>query len=100
MAIVDGADDKKTLRHLGFDNPVFTRSEHSYLELVDKIAKKYQTVAVLTDFDEEGKLANGKLTRLLLERNIRVCESCRETLGTLLNEENIATIEGIYQLLI
>ncbi len=92
--------DKKTLRHLGFDNPVFTRSEHPYLELADKIAKRYITVAVLTDFDEEGKLANERLTTLLLERNIKVCGSCRETLETLLKGEGIATIEGIYQSLI
>lgn len=100
VSIVDGADDKKTLRHLGFNKAVFTRSEHSYLELADKISKKYKTVAVLTDFDSEGMLANERLTQLLLERKIKVCMSCRETLGTLLKEESIATIEGIYQLLI
>jgi len=100
VAIVDGADDKKTLKHLGFDGPVFTRSEHTYLELVDKIAKRYKTVAVLTDFDEEGKFADERLAKLLLEKKLKVCRSCRETLGALLKEESIATIEGIYQLLI
>lgn len=100
IAIVDGADDKKTLKHLGFDNPVFTRSEHSYLVLANKIAKRYKIVAVLTDFDEEGKLANDRLTKLLLERNVQVCTSCRETLETVLKVANLTTVEGIYQLLI
>jgi len=80
VAIVDGAHDRKTLRHLGFHNPVFTRSEHSYLELSNKIAKKYRTVVVLTDFDDEGKQANKMISRLLEERNVEVCKSCRETL--------------------
>ncbi len=98
-AVVDGVHDRKTLKHLGFDAPVFTRSELSYIELADIIAKKFSTVAILTDFDEEGKRANETLNRLFEERQIKVCHTCRENLETLLKQEKITTIEGIYGLI-
>lgn len=98
--IVDGADDRRALRHLGLRNPVFTRSQRPYPALAEAIAKRYRSVAVLTDFDLEGELANQKLTRLLQAKGLRICGTCRETLKTLLAEERITTIEGIYQLLI
>jgi 5S rRNA maturation endonuclease (ribonuclease M5) len=99
-AVVDGAHDRKTLKHLGFDAPVFTRSELSYVDLADLIAKKFSTVAILTDFDEEGKRANETLNRLFEQRQIKVCHSCRENLEALLKQEKITTIEGIYSLIV
>jgi hypothetical protein len=54
----------------------------------------------LTDFDDEGKVADEKISKLLKERNVQVCLSCRKTLEALLKDEKITTIEGIYGLLI
>ncbi len=99
-AIVDGVHDKKTLKRLGFDAPMFTRSELQYVELADLIAKRFSTVAILTDFDEEGKRANETLNRLFEQRHIKVCHVCRESLETILKEEKIITIEGIYSLIV
>jgi len=100
VAIVDGVHDRETLRRIGFVKPVFTRSKYPYLQLADRIARKYSSVVILTDFDAEGKLANEILDKLLDERGVRVCKSCRETVEILLKEEKITTIEGIYRLLI
>jgi 5S rRNA maturation endonuclease (ribonuclease M5) len=97
---VDGVHDRETLRHLGFVNPIFTRSRYTYIELADRIARRYSRVAVLTDFDNEGKVADEKLSKLLKERKVKVCKSCRKTLEALLKDEKITSIEGIYGLLI
>jgi len=71
----------------------------SYAELADVIARKFSIVAILRDFDEEGKLAHETISRLLEEKQIEMCHDCREKLETLLKEEEIATIEGIYRLI-
>jgi len=98
-AVVDGVHDQKTLKHMGFEAPVFTRSELPYIDLADLIAKKFKTVVILTDFDEEGENANRTLSRLLEQKQIKVCRSCRENLEVLLKQEKISTIEGIYGLI-
>lgn len=99
-AVVDGVHDRITLRHLGFDKPIYTHSKYSYVELADRIAKKHQTVIVLTDFDAEGTLANELITVRLEERKVRVCKTCRDTIAKSLKELDITTVEGIYQLII
>jgi 5S rRNA maturation endonuclease (ribonuclease M5) len=99
-AVVDGVHDRETLRRLGFSKPVFTRSKYSYSELVDRLAKKFSTVIILTDFDAEGELANVLIGRLLEERNVRVLKACRNTVGVSLKEVNTTTVEGIYKLII
>jgi 5S rRNA maturation endonuclease (ribonuclease M5) len=99
-AIVDGVHDRMTLRHLGFSKPVYTRSKYSYRELADRLAKKYSTVIVLTDFDAEGTLANELISRLLEKRNVRVCRACRDAVAAALKKVNVSTIEGIYRLIV
>lgn len=98
--IVDGVHDRITLRHLGFNKPVYTRSKYAYRELADRVAKKFSTALVLTDFDSEGTLANELISKLLEERNVKVCKACREAIAVALREVNITTVEGIYKLMI
>lgn len=98
--VVDGVHDRATLRRIGFIKPVYTRSKYTYTELADRVAKKFQSVAVLTDFDAEGVLANQLITALLEERAVRVCKECRDSIAAALKDVDIATIEGIYRLII
>jgi len=98
--VVDGVHDRETLRRLGFSKPIYTRSKYSYSELADRVAKKFSTVIVLTDFDSEGELANLLISKLLEERNVRVCKACRDAIGASLKEVNLTTVEGIYRLII
>jgi 5S rRNA maturation endonuclease (ribonuclease M5) len=98
--VVDGVHDRETLRRIGFMKPAYTRSKYTYTELADRVAKKFEAVAVLTDFDAEGDLANQLITALLEERAVKVCKVCRDSIGAALKEVDIATIEGIYRLII
>jgi 5S rRNA maturation endonuclease (ribonuclease M5) len=96
--IVEGPHDKKTIVKLGFKGPVFTRSKYSYDDLTDRIAKKFSVLAILTDFDEEGRTAYRALSNLLEKKEVTVNRYYRDKLEALLKEANITTIEGIYRL--
>jgi 5S rRNA maturation endonuclease (ribonuclease M5) len=99
-AVVDGVHDRETLRRLGFSKPVYTRSKYGFSELADRLAKKFSTVIVLTDFIAEGELTNVLISRFLEERNVTVLKACRNAVGTSLKEVDLTTVEGIYRLII
>lgn len=96
--LVEGAQDEKTLRHLGFKKPIFRCSKRSHNDLVDFIADKFSTIVILTDFDEEGTFLNKRLLTFLEEKGVQVDRFFRKRIFKLLRIVNIFTIEGIYNL--
>lgn len=61
--IVEGKRDRRALRELGVTGPVKLGTQKSLLELSEEIAREYDKVIVLTDWDENGD----KLARLIAE---------------------------------
>ncbi|MCL7413458.1 MAG: toprim domain-containing protein [ANME-2 cluster archaeon] len=61
--IVEGKRDRRALRELGITGPVKLGTQKSLLELCEEVAREYDTVIVLTDWDENGE----KLARLMAE---------------------------------
>ena len=94
--IVEGPHDKKTLKLLGYEGPIITRSgKHSHVELVEFVAKKFSRMVILTDFDEAGKDLNRRLTKLLEVKRVKVEHVYRRKFQRLLKEARIFTIEAI-----
>ena len=60
--------------------------------------KKFLTITILTDFDEEGNTINKMLTPILEKRGVKVDFFYRKRFCELLEETGIQTIEGVYQL--
>ncbi len=96
--IIEGPHDRKTLKRLGFKKPILLCSKLSHSELVDLITDKFPSVAMLTDFDEEGAQLNRKLSRLLERRGVKVDRFYRRRFQKLFREARILTIEAIYSL--
>lgn len=72
--IVEGPRDVEALRRLGFEGRIETCSRVGVpdCDLVDILAQENGNVLILTDFDEEGRLLNRKLAKLLEIRGVKV----------------------------
>lgn len=77
--IVEGKKDKRVLEKIGFKNiiPISGKPNIKMLKLLKK--KKYNKVAILTDFDKEGKKRCKELTRLFQKNGIKIDSFVRRT---------------------
>ena len=58
VIIVEGKKDKKALRALGITGTIMLGTKKSIIEFCEEVARDYNNVVVLTDWDENGnKLA-------------------------------------------
>lgn len=97
-AIVEGSHDEKTLRMSGFSKPIVrcSQTKLSHPELVDHVASRFSSVAILTDFDEKGEEINTKLVAHLERLGVVVGKSYRRRLREIFRGLNIRTLESIY----
>lgn len=98
--IVEGQRDSEALRTMGLTKPIYRSStpERSHSDLVEELAENHSRVVILTDFDEEGRDLNRRLSYLLEHRGLRVEKSYRRSVGRLLRELKITTIESLRKL--
>jgi len=77
--IVEGKKDKVALERFGFKNiiPISGKSNGKILQLLKN--KKQRKVAILTDFDKEGRKKCAELTRLLQKNGIKIDSFVRIT---------------------
>jgi 5S rRNA maturation endonuclease (ribonuclease M5) len=61
--IVEGKRDRRALRELGITGPIKLGTQKALLELCEEVAREYNKVIVLTDWDGKGD----KLARLMAE---------------------------------
>lgn len=92
--IVEGFEDRRMMRKLGFSGKVFMSAERSVEDLVEDVSRGAETVAVLTDFDEHGKEESRKLTREL-DREIDVVKSARKEFGAQLTSTGRRAVEDV-----
>ena len=97
-AIVEGPNDAKTLKLLGYKKPILLCSKRPYIELVELIAREHSNVVILTDFDEQGIVIHKRLSKLFEEWGVKVDRFYRKRFRTLLKGARISTIEGIYSI--
>lgn len=95
--IVEGSRDREALRRLGFDGVIEMHSMKGFSEeeLVGEIQSKYKSVLLLTDFDEEGRQLNKKLTRVLERSGVRVDLGLRRMIGRIMATLGVYSIEDL-----
>jgi len=93
--IVEGKNDKHALLNFGFEN-VYDISGHSLHKFTDFIKSlNPESVAILTDFDEEGESKNSHLTRLLESSGLKVEKSLRNEFKNLFKVHKIEEIRSL-----
>ncbi len=80
-AVVEGLDDKRVLRKLGFDGKIFLSAEKTLEDLAEDLERGSLRTVILTDFDQHGKDENKKINQVLQERDIDVINSSRKQFG-------------------
>ncbi|MBI2449843.1 toprim domain-containing protein [Candidatus Pacearchaeota archaeon] len=94
LVIVEGKNDEKALREIGFQEIFIInetgRSLNEGIEIIEQISHK-RKVCILTDFDKRGKMLFLKIKSGLAERGIKMDNTLR---GALL-KCGISHIEGI-----
>lgn len=95
--IVEGPRDVEALRRLGFGGRVeiCSRVNVSDADLVESLSEDAVSVVVLTDFDEEGRSLNKRLTSILERSGVKVEVGLRRELGRLMAALGIYTIEAL-----
>jgi 5S rRNA maturation endonuclease (ribonuclease M5) len=95
--IVEGSRDREALRRLGFDGVIEMHSMKglSEEELVEEIGSKYKNVLLLTDFDEEGRQLNKRLTRFFERRGVKVDLGLRRVIGRLMATLGVYSVEDL-----
>jgi 5S rRNA maturation endonuclease (ribonuclease M5) len=95
--IVEGVRDVKALSHLGFRGliEVCSRVGVSNGDLVEDLAWRYRRILILTDFDEEGRKLNKKLSRLLERKGVKVEKYMRRAISKLMATLGAYTIEEL-----
>jgi len=97
--IVEGTHDKATLKSLGFKIPILQVScGRTFNQIVDDMVEKFEKVAILTDFDEEGERISRKLTELMERGGVKVDSFYRNSFKKLMKEAGLTTLESIYTL--
>ena len=97
--IVEGIHDKATLKSLGFKIPILQVScGRTFNQIVDDMVEKFEKVAILTDFDEEGERISRKLTELMERGGVKVDSFYRNSFKKLMKEAGLTTLESIYTL--
>ena len=92
--IVEGFDDKKVMRKLGFTGKIFLSAELSVEDLVEDVERGSDKTAVLTDFDSHGKEQNQKI-RHALQGKVKNSISAREEFGIQLTSNDRHAVEDV-----
>lgn len=97
--IVEGERDRAALEAAGFTGTVYTVSDDpaGVPALAKRVLEETDDIAILTDFDPEGRELNRDLQAFIPERVNR--KIWRKKLGTLLTADGRRDIESINNLL-
>jgi 5S rRNA maturation endonuclease (ribonuclease M5) len=92
--IVEGYDDRKVMRKLGFTGKIFLSAEKTVEDLVEDVSRGSERTAVLTDFDSHGKEENRKI-RHALQGEVKNSISAREEFGLQLTSKDRRAVEDV-----
>lgn len=91
--VVEGRNDRTALERAGVTQPIYTCSDANGLVAFARTVAQEDSVAILTDFDAEGKRLNGRLRDLLPGRCVQPI--WRQKLGKLLTRHGRRDIESL-----
>jgi len=95
--VVEGARDTEALLRLGFHGRIeaCSRVGVSDGDLVEGLFRLGGAVVILTDFDDEGRRLNRRLSRLLELRGVKVRRRLRRAVGRLMAVLGVHAIEAL-----
>jgi 5S rRNA maturation endonuclease (ribonuclease M5) len=92
--IVEGMRDMQALRALGAKGPIIQASCRPALELAEDVARRFEVIIVLTDWDGKGDEMAGVIDRHLRSAGIRANLDIRSRLKKLVKKE-IKDVESL-----
>ena len=97
VVVVEGPRDVEALRSLDFKGRVTICSKVgvSDADLAELLADDASTVVILTDFDEEGRELNNRLSRLFERRGLKVEKGLRREAARLMAYVGVYAIEAL-----
>jgi len=97
VVIVEGPRDLEALRLLGFRGEVslFSQVGVPDADFMDTASREYGSVAILTDFDEEGRKIDLDLSEGFERRGLRVEKGFRQEMGRIMAAVRIYAIESL-----
>lgn len=95
--VVEGLRDVEALRRLSFRGRVetYSRVSVSDADFVESLAHEVDSVVILTDFDEEGRRLNNRLTSLLERRGVKVETGLRRQVSRLMAILGVYAVEAL-----
>lgn len=97
VVVVEGSRDVEALKNLGFEGRVTICSKVgvSDADLAESLADRNSKVIILTDFDEEGRELNRRLSRLFERRGVKIERGLRREAGRLMAYVGVYAIEAL-----
>jgi 5S rRNA maturation endonuclease (ribonuclease M5) len=97
IVIVEGPRDREALRLLGFRGEVslFSQVGVPDADFMDTASREYGSVAILTDFDEEGRKIDLALSEGFERRGLRVEKELRYEMGRIMAALRVYAIESL-----
>ena len=97
VVIVEGTRDLEALRLLGFRGEVslFSQMGVPDADFMDTASREYGSVAILTDFDEEGRKIDLALSEGFERRGLRVEKELRYEMGRIMAALRVYAIESL-----
>ena len=97
VVIVEGTRDLEALRLLGFrgDVSLFSQVGVPDADFMDTASREYGSVAILTDFDEEGRKIDLALSEGFERRGLRVEKELRYEMGRIMAALRVYAIESL-----
>jgi len=101
VIIVEGIRDVSSLKTLGCETviEILSHAGVSDYELAEQIAVKYNSILILTDFDEEGLKLYQKFSRILERNGVKVETSLRHWISRLMAKIGVYAIESLDNIL-
>lgn len=95
--VVEGLRDVEALRRLNFIGriEISSRVSVSDADFVESLAGEINSVVILTDFDEEGRVINNRLTGLFERRGVKVETGLRREVSKLMAVLKVYAVEAL-----
>jgi len=97
VVIVEGPRDLEALRKLGFKGVIslFSQVGVPDADFIDATSREHGSVAILTDFDEEGRKIDLALSEGFERRGLRVEKRLRHEMGRIMAAIGVYAIESL-----